>query len=248
MDVVGQVRAWLGRVAPRERLLFGAFAAYFTVCVLPLLHRRSVVAPAAFALLLPPPLLLAYGLKLVAKFRAMAAYVLLAAVPAALVLPVCALSHEVALTTFSGAGLGLGLLSFVGYVAAAASVCSDGEPLYPCEHRPLSRTSRSEPHSSQRLGERVLIAVAVMVSVAVVVGASGTPMHYRAAFRDAAPEGAALTGIVAGVVASLAIVLLGPFLRAARATDPREQSRLLRLLPAVLWMASGATLYVLSRP
>jgi hypothetical protein len=73
-------------------------------------------------------------------------------------------------------------------------------------------------------------------------------MHYRAAFRDAAPEGAALTGIVAGVVASLAIVLLGPFLRAARATDPREQSRLLRLLPAVLWMASGATLYVLSRP
>jgi hypothetical protein len=247
MDAVAFVRGLVRRLAPRERAQLAWLGAYVTLCLLPLVHRRTLVGPEAFLLLAPPPVLLVVGLRLLRSHPARAGYVLLGLTPAALALPACALRHELALTTFAGAGLAVALGSFAAYVAAAAALCSDAEPPYPSEHRPLGRGVRGDAPPRRRLGGWVLALTALAVSVAVTLGASGTPLGYRAHFRDGAPAGAALTGVFAGVVATLAMVLLGPYLRAARATDPREQSRTLRLLPAALWVASGAAIWVLTR-
>lgn len=216
--------------------------------LLPSIHRASALSPQAFAWALLPPLTLGWGLWLARGRRAVAPYALLSAFPLSLAVCVSRFDHDTALATFSPHVLGFSLLSLAGYACAASSLCARPAAVRAVDHRPLGEVAPIDVERRKHvLGTLVLSAVAAGALLLVCWSSWATPAHYREQWGLAAPEGATLTALVAGIVGALSLSLVGPALRAERGqARPREQ-RKRRVTWLLLVAASGVVVYAVLR-
>ncbi len=213
--------------------------------LLPCLHRGNTSTPLTWLLLALGPLALGLGLFLSRSDSPLTPYALLTGFPMALALPVSRLDHDLALATFAPSNLYFSLLSFACFIAAASAFCARPRGFRPVEHRPLGEIPPVDLETrKQRLGQLTLGVVFIASLGMVALGAWETPAHFRETWGRAAPEGATLTALTAGIVGALALSLVGPGLRAARGqsqTTPEQQSR--KALWLVLVAASGLAAY-----
>jgi hypothetical protein len=224
-------------------LLAWSFAA-----LLPSMHRGTSLTNAAIALLPLGPALLGLGLWLAARRSSWSPYVLLAAFPSSLALSASRVDHDTALATFSPWVLGLTLVGLAGYLAASSALCAEPAGLRGVEHRPLGEIPAVDLETrKQRLGKAALGVVA-LGALGLVAGASwATPAHFREMWGRAAPEGATMTALAAGIVGALALSLVGPGLRAERAAQPPNEQRSRRVGWLLLVALSGLAVYAAVR-
>jgi hypothetical protein len=222
----------------------GALA--FCACaLLPTIHRAALVPRSAFVLLAIPPAVLAVGLALAPSRRKAAAYALLTGFPISLALSMSRLEHDVAVTTFSPAVLGFSFLSLGSYAAAAVSLCAAPLGTRKVEQRPLGEVAPIEPEArKQMLGASVLWTLLIGTMFVTMWASWASPSVFREQWGRAAPEGATLTALAAGVSGSLMLALVGPALRADRKSKTRDE-RTRRLTWLLSVAASGAVVYAL---
>lgn len=237
---------WL-RIPLRGWVLASGLLTWLSAVLLPCLHRGQTLSLVTTLLLLLGPVALGLGLKLAQAHDKTAAYALLTGFPISLALPLSRLDHDHALATFSAENLGISLFSFAAFLALASTLCAHPRAIRAVEHRPLGEIAPVESEArKQRIGQLTLGVVFLGAIGMVTLSASETPAHFREVWGRAAPEGATLTALTAGIVGALALSIVGPALRAARgplpsASPPRK----------VLWLlsvaASGLVAYALLR-
>jgi hypothetical protein len=232
------------RTPSRAQVAALGILAFCTCALLPSIHRASALPRHAFLLLLLPPATLGAGLLLAKTREKLATYLLLTGFPSALALSVSRLEHDLALTTFSPVVLGFAFLSLGGYAAAAVSLCSTPRASRRVEQRPLGEVTPIEPEArKQLLGVSVLATLLVGTTFVVMWATWASPSHYREQWGRAAPEGATLTALTAGLSGALMLALVGPALRASRGSAIAKIDRTRRLVWLFSVVASGGVVY-----
>jgi hypothetical protein len=222
--------------------------AWTTSALLPSLHRGSSLSTTAIALLPLGPCLLGLGLWLVRMRAAAAPYVLLCGYPVSLALSASGLEHDLALATFSPWILAFALLALAGYLTAASVLCARPESARSVDHRPLGEIPPVDLETRRQAIGRLTLAVVALGALALVSwGSWASPAHFREMWGRAAPEGAALTALGAGITGALALSLVGPGLRAERGPKQAKDQRLQRVLWLMLVAVSGLVVYALLR-
>ncbi len=235
-------------IPPGAWVLTLGLLAWATSSLLPSIHRGSSLSGAALALLPLGPALLGLGLWCARTRAAATPYVLLCAFPVSLALCASGLEHDLALATFSPWILGFALLSLASYLAVACTLCALPETLRSVEHRPLGEIPPVDlERRRQAIGRMTLGVVALGALGLVSWGAWGSPAHFREMWGRAAPEGATLTALSAGIAGAIALSLVGPGLRAERGPKPAKDQRLHRVAWLLLVAASGLVVYALLR-
>lgn len=244
----GSARGLRERIPLNAWVLALGLLAWASAALLPSLHRGSSLSGTALALLPLGPLLLALGLWL-ARTRATAApYVLLCGYPISLALSASRLDHDLALATFSPLILGFSLLSLASYLAVASVLCALPEVARSVDHKPLGEIPPVDLETRrQAIGKLTLTVVAAGALGLVSWGSWASPAHFREMWGRAAPEGASLTALGAGIAGALALSLVGPGLRAERGPKPIKEQRLHRVVWLVLVALSGLVVYGLLR-
>jgi hypothetical protein len=222
--------------------------AWSVAALLPSVHRGTSLSTAALALLPVGPVLLVSGLWLCGLRSRLAPYALLALFPTSLALSASRLEHDTALATFSPWVLSFALLALSSYLAAASALCARPETMRSVEHRPLGEIPAVDLETrKQRLGRAALVGVALGAMGLVAWASWATPAHFREMWGRAAPEGATLTALCAGIVGALSLSLVGPGLRAERAPPIRREQRMRRVSWLLLVALSGVVVYAALR-
>jgi hypothetical protein len=242
----------LSRVTERIPLVLWVLSlgllAWTSVALLPSVHRGASLPALAFVLLPLGPLVLGGGLWLSQVRSRFAPYVLLTAFPVSLALSISRFDHDTALATFSPGVLGFALLSLGAYLSAASALCAAPSSVRAVDHRPLGEVTPVDLEArKQTLGRSVLGVVCCGALALLVYGSWGTPAHFREHWDRAAPEGATLTALAAGIVGGLALSLVGPALRAERGPQRSTEQRVRRTVWLLLVALSGAVVYVALR-
>lgn len=238
--------SWLARAPSRAQVGALGALAFCTCALLPSIHRAATLPRHAFALLCLPPLLLAGGLLALPARLALATYLLLAAFPVSIALSTSRLDHDLALTTFSPAVLGFAMVSLCAYAACAVALCSTPRAMRKVEQRPLGEVSPIEPEArKQVLGALVLTTLLLGTSFVVLWSTWASPSRYREQWGRAAPEGATLTALTAGLAGTLLLALVGPALRASRSSASARDDRTRRIVWLFALALSGTLVYLL---
>jgi hypothetical protein len=240
------LRGALARTPSRAQV--GALGAlsFCTCALLPSIHRAAQLPGYAFALLALPPASLVLGLLLTHTHRRASTYALLTAFPIALALCVSRVPHDVALTTFSPAVLGFAFLSLATYAASAVALCARPLAMRKVEQRPLGEVAAIEPEARRQvLGAAVLWTMLIGTTFVTMWSSWTTPARYREQWGRAAPEGATLTALAAGLAGVLMLALVGPALRADRRNASARVDRTRRLTWLLSVALSGAVVYAL---
>lgn len=248
MGVPGRMRAVLVEIpAPSRTAAAGLFA--WTVCVLlPVVHRAGNVPESALLLLPLAPLLLGAGLWLARARSRAAPYVLLTAFPIAIALCLSRFPHDVGLATFSPFPLICAMMSLAAYGAAAIALCSQPAAVRAVEHRPLGEVPPIDPETRRKNFGALVVAVVTLGSLWVTFSASwGTPARLREHWGRAAPEGATLSALGAGLTGALALAIVAPALRAERGPRQPPDERRRKLTWVILVAMSGGLVYGLLR-
>jgi hypothetical protein len=216
--------------------------------VLPALHRTPQQNVLSWLLLGLPPLLLAVGLLLFRAYPDLASYVLLCGFPIALAVSMSRLEHELSLITYSPLSLAFSLLTLGGYASSASQMGALHEPERAVEHKPLGEVPPVDTERRrQRLGLLALSMVTVGSIVNVLWGSFQSPADYREDWGRAAPSGAVLSALLAGLLGCLAIAFVAPALRAERRRGKRAQSRYRKVARPLLAAGSLVVFYFIAR-
>lgn len=240
----GSLRVSIARTPSRTQVATLGLLAYAACGLLPSIHRAALLPTHAFLLLPLTPLTLAVGIAFARTRRRAATYILLTGFPLALALTVSRIPHDVALTTFSPGVLGFAFLSLGSYAAAAVALCARPLATRKVEQRPLGEVAAIEPEArKQVLGATVLWTLLIGTTFVTMWSSWSTPAQYREQWGRAAPEGATLTALMAGLAGVAMLALVGPALRADRRNTNSRQDRTRRLTWLLSVAASGAIVY-----
>ena len=239
--------AWQKLASRRGAIALGLLT-WLVTALLPCAHRAPALPAVVWLYIGSGPLVLLLGMRALQTHPRAAPYVLLAAFPMALALSVAQLDPELAMASFSPNVAALAVISLLAYGASALTLCEGDESVLPTEQKPLGETRPLKDHSRKRhVGQLALAAVTLGGLGATVWGSWATGAAYRSAWNEAAPQGAALTALVAGLASSLAIAFVGAGLRAERGRKAPARSRSRRVTWLLLVAASGAIVYALLR-
>ena len=234
----------LARPPSRAQVAALGALAFCTCALLPSVHRAASLPRYAFALLLLPPALLAAGIALAPTRLKLATYLLLAGFPISLALSASRLDHDLALTTFSPLVLGFAVLSLSGYAALAVALCSTPRGVRKVEQRPLGEVTPIEPEARKQVLGALVLGTLLLGTLFVVLWATwASPSHYREQWGRAAPEGATLTALTAGLAGTLLLALVGPALRASRRSASARDDRTRRIVWLLSVALSGGIVY-----
>jgi hypothetical protein len=249
------VLAWAEATTPRARVVWLGLFCWVVTVLLPSIHRASSLRADAAALLGLAPLVLAAGLWLSRSHAGAAAYMLLGAFPTAIALSMSRFEHELALATYTPASLVFALASLAGYAASASQLSAAHEQRRQVDHKPLGEVPPVDPElRRQQVGALALGSVTVGAILVLTVSSWQPPSAYREYWGRAAPQGAVLTALVAGLLGCAVIALVAPGLRAERKSKTKTKTkrhggkaRLGRTLRSLLLALGLGALYVLAR-
>jgi hypothetical protein len=234
--------------------------------LLPSLHREDLLSIGSLALLPAAPLVLALGLWF-ARFGARAEprtttqsgvhalrsarnapYLLLAVYPTLLALSASQLDHDTAVATFPPWVLAIALLSLAAYLGSASALCALPAGVRNVDQRPLGEIAPIDLETRKQAVGKLVLGTVATGSLGLIAWASwATPAHLREVWGRAAPEGATLTALSAGVVGALALTMVGPGLRAERGPVPQNERRWRRVAWLLLVALSGVAVRVFMR-
>ncbi|MBK8172056.1 MAG: hypothetical protein IPK60_17165 [Sandaracinaceae bacterium] len=228
------------------RVAFLGLNAWAVVILIPSLHAEGIER--APLLVLPLLALIVVGVSIYRMWRA---------IPwVALVLFPCTIAGTIALEprlrrgdAFSVYMLVAGVLSFAAYAAVAAIAAGRRTQLRQTTEHALAQRAKHVVDRHRTTLRRGLLIFGAAVAVALIAVAPyvGVRRSLDDAWKDASAEGATLTALVAGILATLVIAtFVGPALRAPRRRSSREKiNRARRVVPLLLLVAVGVTAYVL---
>jgi hypothetical protein len=239
---------WANATPPKTRVVWLGLCCWVVTGLLPAVHRAPQQNALSWALLALPPVLLAVGLALFRPYPDLSVYVLLGGFPIALAISMSRLEHELALITYSPVSLGFSLLTLGAYVASASQMAALHEPERSVEHKPLGEVPPVDTERRrQRLGLLALSVVTLGAIANVLVGSFQSPADYREHWGRAAPSGAVLSALLAGLLGCLAIAFVAPALRAERRRGKRDPSRYRKVTRPLLAAATLVVLYFIAR-
>lgn len=248
MSVSRAIAQWANATPPRSRVVWLGLCCWAVSALLPALHRAPQQNAVSFALLGLAPLLLGVGLALSRRYPDLASYVLLCGFPIALAVSMSRLEHELALITYSPVSLAFSLLTLGAYAASVSQMGALHEPERAVEHKPLGEVPPVDTERRrQRLGLFALSAVTLACIYNVLWGSFQSPADYREDWGRAAPSGAVLSALLAGLLGCLAIAFVAPALRAEKRRGKRETSRYRKIMRPLLAAGTLAALYFIAR-
>jgi hypothetical protein len=248
MSVSRAVVQWANATPPRTRVIWLGLCCWTVTGLLPALHRAPQQNALSWALLGLAPLLLGVGLLLFRPYPDLAAYVLLCGFPVALAISMSRLEHELSLITYSPLSLAFSLLTLGAYAASASQLGALHEPERSVEHKPLGEVPPVDTERRrQRLGLLALISVTLASVVNVLWGSFQTPADYREDWGRAAPSGAVLGALLAGLLGCLAIAFVAPALRAERKRGKRDANRYRKVARPLLAAGTLVAFYFIAR-
>jgi hypothetical protein len=242
------VAQWANATPPKTRVVWLGLCCWVVTGLLPALHRAPQQNTLSWALLALAPLLLAVGLALFRPYPDLAAYVLLCGFPIALAISMSRLEHELALITYSPISLAFSLLTLGAYAASASQMGALHEPERSVEHKPLGEVPPVDTERRrQRLGLVALSVVTLGSIVNVLWGSFQSPADYREDWGRAAPSGAVLSALLAGLLGCLTIAFIAPALRAERRRGKREAAKYRKVMRPLIAAATLVALYFIAR-
>jgi hypothetical protein len=248
MSVSRAIVQWANATPPKTRVVWLGLCCWAVTALLPALHRGPQQNALSWALLGLAPLLLAVGLALFRPYPDLAAYVLLCGFPVALAISMSRLEHELALITYSPVSLAFSLLTLGAYAASASQMGALHEPERSVEHKPLGEVPPVDTERRrQRLGLLALIVITLGSIGNVLWGSFQSPADYREDWGRAAPSGAVLTALLAGLLGCMAIAFIAPALRAERRRGKRDPSRYRKITRPLLAAFTLVVLYFIAR-
>jgi hypothetical protein len=248
MSLSRAVVQWANATPPRTRVVWLGLCCWAVTDLLPALHRTPQQNVLSWTLLGLAPLLLAVGLLLFRSYPDLAAYVLLCGFPIALAVSMSRLEHELSMITYSPLSLAFSLLTLGAYAASASQMAALHEPERTVEHKPLGEVPPVDTERRrQRLGLLALSVVTIGSIANVLWGSFQSPADYREDWGRAAPSGAVLSALLAGLLGCLAIAFVAPALRVERRRGKREQNRYRKVVRPLLAAGSLVVLYFIAR-
>jgi hypothetical protein len=234
----------LRRTQPKTLRLTLGLLVWLLAVVLPRVYRGLLLSPSALTLTLIAPLVLVVGTVLASRNRSASEGVLIAGFPVGLALGMVGIDHDVALATFSPWLMSLVVACLAGYGAIALDISAQRAHHREVEQKPLGEVAPVEPERrKQRLGTFVLASIATSTIAILIWGSWQTPAHYREHWGKAAPTGALLAALIAGLTGVAALAVVAPGLRAERSESTTEPSRGKRVSWLLFVAASGMTVY-----
>jgi hypothetical protein len=239
---------WANATPPKTRVVWLGLCCWVVTGLLPAVHRAPQQNALSWALLALPPALLAVGLALFRRYPDFSVYVLLGGFPIALAISMSRLEHELALITYSPLSLAFSLLTLGAYVASASQMGALHEPERSVEHKPLGEVPPVDTERRrQRLGLLALSVVTLGAVMNVLFGSFQSPTDYREHWGRAAPSGAVLSALLAGLLGCLAIAFVAPALRAERKRGKRDTNRYRKVTRPLLAAGTLVVLYFIAR-
>lgn len=230
------------------RVGFLGLNAWAVLLLIPALHTDGMERP--YLLVLP---LLALAVVGAAWARAWSATPWLSFVVFPLAVA-CAIAFEPRLRLGESSPVALlvaGVGTFAAYLAVAAQSSLSRVAMRTSAEFPLGQKSRTIPEGHRRSVRRALLAFGGLLSLALLAVAPyvGHRHGFDEAWRDATPEGATLTSLVASALATASLaVFIGPALRSDRRRPTNgKHSRTKRVVPLLLLVALGVTAFVMYR-
>jgi hypothetical protein len=248
MSLSRAVFTWANATPPRTRVVWLGLCCWTVSNLLPALHRAPQQSTLSWALLALAPLVLGVGLALFRPYPDLAAYLLLCGFPVALAVAMSRLEHELSLITYSPLSLAFSLLTLAAYAASASQMGALHELERSVEHKPLGEVPPVDTERRrQRMGLAVLLLVTAGSVVNVLWGSFQSPADYREDWGRAAPSGAVLTALLAGLLGCLAIAFVAPALRAERRRGKRDANQYRKVVRPLLAAGSLVVLYFIAR-
>lgn len=196
-----------------------------------------------------PLVVLAIGVAMLGGNRDRARWALLAGYPASIGAVLAFRTELTERDAYGLFGLALAALSLLAFTAAAAHACSLVRPSGALTQTPLERDPVAEPFS-RRWARRALLAITAAGALAVTLIAPTATSRREQVERwgEAADDATVLTSVVAATVACIAIgIVVGPALRATRASSDTPVRRQRRLAAAMLVAAAAGVGWLVLR-
>jgi hypothetical protein len=248
MSVSRALVQWANATPPKTRVVWLGLCCWAVTALLPALHRASQQNALSWTLLGLAPLLLGLGLTVFRRYPDLAAYLLLCGFPVALAISMSRLEHELALITYSPISLAFSLLTLGAYAASASQMGALHEPERSVEHKPLGEVPPVDTERRrQRLGLLALTGVTLAAIANVLWGSFQSPADYREDWGRAAPSGAVLSALLAGLLGCMAIAFVAPALRAERRRGKRDAARYRKVTRPLLAALTLVALYFIAR-
>jgi hypothetical protein len=234
----------LRRTQPKTLRLTLGLLVWLLAVLLPRIYRGLLLTPSAIALTLAAPVVLTIGTILARRNRSASEGVLIAGFPVAVALGMSGIDHDIALATFSPWLMTLVIACLAGYGAIALDISAQRARHREVEQKPLGEVAPVEPERrKQRLGTFVLASIATSAIAILIWGSWETPAHYREHWGKAAPSGALLAALIAGLTGVAALAVVAPGLRAERTEALNEAARGKRVSWLIFVAASGCAVY-----